>query len=439
MTGNQTSCVTRLYETDQTIVVAAMGFGKTVVTLTAINELLRDNVLVRVLIIAPLKVARTVWQQEAAKWSHTSEPLALAVGTDKTRRAAFESDARIVVTNYENIPWAAKAGLLEGFDGIVYDELSKLKKAGGRTFKAIRKCLHGFKWRVGLTGTPVSEDFQGLYGQVLMIDGGKRLGTRFDRFRHAHFVSYDPGGFIWEMIDPKGVRLLDSIKDLIFIADNDAYKKSLPSITRAVVSYELPREGRLAYNEMKKTAVLEMGDETFTAANAAVLTGKLQQISSGFLYREDDAPVDLHRARFLALRKLLSRIPAGENVLIAYWYKHELETLLYGLAGAVAMTGTGDEKVMADWNAGRIKILLVQPRSCGHGIQLQHGGSTLVWYGPVWSRDLTEQTEARLWRQGQKKPVNVYTLAGSKTIDELIIAKVESKGGYQELLTAHLS
>lgn len=430
LTENQNRGIGRLFESDSTLFCADMGFGKTIVTLTALAELLEEGVIGRVLIVGPLKVVNTVWRQEAAKWSHTERlTFAIATGTPAQRCHAIESDAQIVLINFENLAWACKHYKNNlPFDGLVIDELSKLKNSGGAGFKALRHRLHVFKWRAGLTGTPVSEDFEGLYGMTFVLDSGERLGTRKDLFMRRYFFPTDYNEYNWELIDPTGVTLLDKVKDLIFVADNAAYKETLPAIVHKTVPVILDSKSRVLYEAMKIDAVID----DITADNAAVVVGKLAQICSGWLYREDEPTLAIHEAKLDAL----DAMDLSGNVVIAYWYKEDLARLEKRYPAGV--TFDGSEKMIQLWNTGKIKMLFIQPRSAGHGLQLEKGGNTLIWYSPVWSRDLTEQTEARIWRQGQKHTVNVYTLCVADSIESEMMKRVDGKGGYAELLAAHL-
>jgi len=415
-----------------------MGFGKTVCTLSAIAELLADGVLKKVLILAPLKVCKTVWRQEALLWEHTAHlKIAAAIGTERARLAAINSDADVVLMNYENLVWFCTTFKRDdhGFDGLVCDEISKLKNSTGAGFKKFKARLPAFKWRVGLTGTPVSEDFQGLYGQTFILDSGARFGTRKDVFLHKYFYATDYMEYNWELIDPTGATILNVVKDLIFIADNAAYQKTLPPIHHHQIPVVLPDDARATYETLKKDCAV--GD--ITADNAAVLVGKLLQVASGFLYGDPELGIDLqfiHDAKLVECAKIVEA--HSGPVVIAYWFKEDFDRLCKRFPNAVALAGGDDQETIARWNRGEIDILLLQPRSAGHGLQLQSGGSCLIWYGAVWSRDLTEQTEARLHRQGQKNSVDVYTLCAVDTVDELVVDRVESKAGYKDLLTAHL-
>jgi SNF2 family DNA or RNA helicase len=437
LSANQDLCLTRLFETDATLVVAEMGFGKTVVTLSAIKELIDDGVITRVLILAPLKVCRTVWQAEAAKWSHLHGlTIAAATGKPEERVNAIKSTAQIVLMNYENVPWFCDTfKSAHGFDGLVCDEITKLKSSSGKGFKKLRHRVSEFVWRVGLSGTPVSEDFESLFALSYVLDSGERFGGRKDAFLRKYFYPTDYNEYNWELIDETGAALLDKVADLLFIADNETYKKTLPPISYHTELVTLPDHAREIYETMKADAVV--GD--ISADNAAVVVGKLLQIASGFLYGDDELGIPLeliHDCKLRAVHDLVRSLHAP--VVIAYWFKHDFELLKANFPHAGVLGGTNDQRTIEAWNSGRLEVLLLQPRSAGHGIQLQGGGSNIIWYGPVWSRDLVLQTNARLHRQGQKDAVNVYTVIADDTIDGDVMDRVENKGGYAKLLAAYL-
>jgi SNF2 family DNA or RNA helicase len=438
LSENQELCLTRLFETDATLVVAEMGFGKTVVTLSAIKELIDDGVITRVLILAPLKVINTlVWQKDIAKWSQLQGlTITAATGIPEERVNAIKSSAQIVLMNYENVPWFCDTFKSKHtFDGLVCDEITKLKSNGSRGYKKLRHRAKDFVWRVGLSGTPVSEDFESLFSMTYILDMGERFGGKKDAFLKKYFYPTDYKQRNWELLDETGAALLSKMADLVFLADNAAYTKTLPPISYHTELVTLPDHARDIYETMKEDAVV--GD--ISADNAAVVVGKLLQIASGFMYGDDKLGIPLeliHDCKLRAVHDLVRSLHAP--VVIAYWFKHDFELLKANFPHAGVLGGTNDQRTIEAWNSGRLEVLLLQPRSAGHGIQLQGGGSNIIWYGPVWSRDLVLQTNARLHRQGQKDAVNVYTVIADDTIDGDVMDRVENKGGYAELLAAYL-
>ncbi len=422
---DQQGAIDRLYEHDETIIIAEMGGGKTIITLTAIAELLEDNVLKNVLIIAPLKVCQTVWRQEAQKWAHTENILiAVACGSEKKRREAVEARAQITVINFENVAWLMKNyGKLGFWDGLVVDELTKLKAVGGKTFKALRPRLKDFSWRVGLTGTPVSEDFEGLYAMAMVIDCGKALGTRFDAFKNTYFFPTDFQQYNWALHDGASDNILMRVENLIY--DLESYTAELPPITYETVELTMPIELKARYDEFKHTNILAFDDDELDAVaadTAAVLSGKLQQLASGFIYDENGDSVLICDYRLRALESLLYGLK--RPVVVCYWFKADLIAMRERFPLCVVL-GDDVEENSRRWNNGEIDMLLLHPRSAGHGLQLQFGGCDMIWYSPTWSRDLWLQTNARLWRRGQTKPVTITSIIAKHTVDELVQARIE--------------
>lgn len=443
LTTDQQTAITQAFENDATLLVGDMGVGKTIITLTAVKELFVEGAISRVLVVAPLKVANTRWQQECTNWEHTrAMTVGIATGTPKQRLAVLSDiNNDIVVINFENLAWFCKTYKdTHLFDGLVIDELTKLKESGGAAFKKLRHRLHAFKWRLGLTGTPVSENFESLYAMCMVLDSGERLGTRKDVFMRKYFYPTDFNEYNWELLDDTGGTLLAAVDDLVHVIDTTAYQASLPPFVFHPIKVELDTKSRMAYESLKLDSVLDMdGGGILTADNAAVLTGKLQQLANGFLYDEDGADGQttcLHTLKIDACKRVVSEIDAP--VIISYWYKEDLKRLKLAFPHGIHLDGKNDDLVMSAWNRGAIDVLFIHPLAAGHGIELQHGGSDFIFYSPIWSRDQKMQVMGRVRRKGQKaKQVNVYTVMADDTVDELIDDRVESKAGYEELLMAH--
>lgn len=437
LTPDQQAAVTRLYETDETLLVAEMGAGKTIIALTAVEELLSERILSRVLVVAPVKVANNVWSKEFDKWIHTSGlRINVATGNEKQRHDAFMRDSDILVINFENLPWFFKRyGKDHHCDGLVIDELSRLKSSGGAQFKSLRHKLKTFSWRVGMTGTPVSEDYLGLFAQAMVCDQGTRLGTNFQIFKRKYFYATDYQGYNWEIRGEREEKaLMHAVSDLIHIVPG--YSETLPELVKRQHTVIMPDQAWDVYTTLAKDGIAE----GVTADNAAVLSGKLQQIASGFLYQEDDEAITLHHAKLDACRALVDATEG--NTVIAYWYQHDRDALLAAFPGADCL-GSGVSKsetarIIERWNSGETKVLLLHPKSAGHGLQLEQGGADLIFYGPIWSRDAFDQTVARLWRQGQRSAVHVTTLVVAGSVDELIVARSGVKKEYYERFKAHL-
>jgi hypothetical protein len=404
-----------------------MGAGKTVCALTAASELLCDGVCSRILVVAPLKVCNKVWRQEHLKWSHLEHlNVGIATGSEANRKAAIESDAEIVVINFENLKWLFKHYKKNNFDGLIVDELSKLKASGGSNFKALRPQRKKMKWAVGMTGTPVSENWLGLYGQMLIVDGGAALGTRKDKYLGQYFYPTDYNQYNWELRDGSAEQIADVIRDVVHVMPD--YRGELKPKEHIRITVALPETVRDIYNTLRDDFCID----EIEAPNAAVLTGKLQQVAAGFLYREDQPALELHTAKLEALAAWVGKEP----LMVCYWFKHELAALQAQYPEAMTL----DEKgAVEEWNAGRLNMLLVHPRSGGHGLNLAPGGALIVWLSPTWSRDLFEQTNARLWRRGQTKVVRVVELLCFDTVDDVVAARVESKADYHTLLLEHFT
>ena len=448
LTCNQNAAVDRLFEYDRTFLVADMGSGKTVVALTAMAELLEQGVVSHVLVVAPLKVARTVWAQEAKLWSHLHHlDIAVAVGDAKTRQKAVSRGAAITVINFENLPWLLrKAKLPCDYDGLVIDELSKMKAVGGAGFKALRPKLKSmFGWRVGLTGTPVSEDWEGLYGQVMVLDDGVALGTRRDVFYQKWFNQTDYKGYSFELKAGAATDIADRIRGLVHVLPD--YRAELPPIKYRNVLLDMPTEVSEAYDAMVKDMAVEISGANveIIADSSAALVGKLQQCASGFLYGEGEygrETIRLSEYRVEAVCKRVAKyVSAGSNVMVPYWFQADYPLLRERLEEAGFRVGAvvdGVERAVANWNAGNLEVLLLHPRSAGHGLNLAMGGNIIIWFAPVWSRDLWEQTNARLWRRGQTKPVTVEVCMASGSVDELVQEKVRGKESFTKLFQKHL-
>lgn len=442
LSENQQLAIDRLYETNQTLLIANMGAGKTVILLSAIKELIQAGTIERVLIFGPLKVVSTVWQAEACKWGHT-EALNIRLCTgNPTQRDKIVSDAQndkgILLVNYDLMAWFFnRYKKKHQFDGIVFDEISKLK-AGGKGFKRLRTHIESFNWRVGMTGTPVAEDFIGLYYQTYALDAGKRFGSRRDRFLMEYFYPTDYQQYNWAMKNSSAARITNKLSDLVYTVPD--YRGELPALNMIKSYVKLPVKVMNMYHEFSRTQVLEInGFPPQSAENAAVLTGKLQQIASGSIYIYDTygerkSYAMLHTVKLKRCKELVETMN-GEPTIICYWFKHELELLQRQFPNAVNLDAKGAQEA---WNAGQVQVLLMQPMSASHGIELQHGGHNMIIMSPVWSNDITEQTIARIWRKGQTKPVNVYEIIANGTVDEMIVDRVEGKKKFDEMFTGML-
>jgi len=359
------------------------------------------------------------------------------VGSVKERVAALEADADIVVINFENLAWLMKTYKGRGighFDGLVIDEITKLSEVGSKTFKALRPRLPMFKWRVGATGTAVSENWMKLFGMMLLLDSGEALGTRKDLFLRKYFYATDFQEYNWELQEGAVERLSAAIAHLVWTMPD--YRHELPALTVETVPIEMPAGLRDVYDEMKGTMACTIDGEEMLADNSAVLQGKLAQLASGFIYIGDEDlgdrdVVEVSEYRFDCLMDALE-VSDGPT-LVVYWFTADRDLLLDCIPEAVHMDSKNSEEISARWNAGEIDILLMHPRSGGHGLNLAKGGHEIIWYTPYWSRDLFEQTNARLWRRGQEHPVRVRELIAVDSVDELMQQRVKDKAEFEHL------
>lgn len=441
LTPDQQAAIDRIYGFDHTFLIAKMGAGKTVCTLTAFKELQDEKVLSRLLVIAPLKVCDNVWAFEHTKWAHLKHlTVAVATGNAVKRVRAVECDSDILVVNIENLAWLFETYKdTHGCDGLVVDELSKFKSIGGKAFKKLRRRINDFVWRVGMTGTPVSEDWTGIYGQMMIVDGGQRLGTNNQKFLDEYFYPTDYMRRNWALKEGMEQALTDAIKDCVHVMPD--YRDELPPINYVIEKVQLPKQAGEIYAALKKDMLVQVGDGALVIApNEAVLTGKLAQAASGFLYNEDETTTTIHRAKIDRVHEIVNA--STSPILLAYWFQHDRELLQTELNAPIYGGSKSKSKTRAlemAWNNGDHSVMMIHPRSGGHGLNLPKGGHTVLWYGPQWSRDLWEQLNARLWRKGQTKPVTVIVIEAENTIDPIISARVDGKGGFDVALMGHLA
>jgi len=419
-----------IYEHDRAMVLAPVGAGKTAITLTGMWEMLRDQHVRRFLVLAPKRVCTDVWPVEAPKWAPFMS-LAVAVGTPKERTAALKSKAQVVVTNYDNIQWLAEQPL--NFDGIVFDELTRLKNPSGTRFKALLKVMEPMRVRWGLTGSFTSNGLEDVFGQCKIIDQNL-LGRAKGAFMQQYFVLMNPEFDEWVPRPGALDKVMHKIKPATYVLEPGEYKDKLPPCHHVEVVCKMDLT---PYNKLKKEFVLD----TITAVNAGVVTGKLQQLASGFVYdtnsEASDAPgkftvtqtpVWYSSHKFDRLEELLQENQHA-NTIIAYTYKEELAEL----KRRFSVTTLDDDDAIARWNAGKVRILAVHPKSAGHGLNLQHGGQHMVFLSLPWSLELFEQTVGRLHRSGQRHDVWVYVLMTEKTVDEKIWAALHTKQAVSEI------
>ena len=415
-------------------VLLDMGVGKTIITLTAIDALVRDLFDVsRVLVIAPLRVARDTWPAELRKWEHLKGlTYSVAVGTEEERRAALRERTVIHIINRENVDWLVnKSGIPFYYDMVVIDELSSFKSHQTKRFRALMKVRPKVKRIVGLTGTPSSNGLMDLWAEFRLLDMGKRLGRFIGQYREAFFVpdkrnqhmifSYTPKAGAEEEIYRQISDITISMKAGDFL--------EMPERIESEVVVALSEKERARYERMKTEMVLELGGTEIDAVSAAALSNKLLQMANGAVYDEEGNSTALHSRKLDALEDIIEAAN-GKPLLVAYWYKHDRERIMARFDARDIKTSAD----ISDWNAGKIPVALIHPASAGHGLNLQEGGSALVWFGLTWSLELYQQTNARLWRQGQKSTVVIQHIIAKDTIDERVLATLAKKDKTQAAL-----
>ena len=417
----QESAADFLYEHDRAMVLAPVGAGKTAITLTAMWEMVRDSHVKRWLVLAPKRVCTDVWPVEAPKWAPLLG-LAVAVGTPKQRLAALQSKAQVVVTNYDNIQWLADQKFT--FDGVVFDELTKLKNPSGARFKALHKVLDSpVRW--GLTGSFTSNGLEDVFGQCKIIDQSL-LGRSKGAFMQQYFIENRRPDFTEWTPRPGALEaVMKRIRPATFVLEPGEYKDKLPPCH--MVEIRVDMQDRKPYETMKKDFVVELADAQAIALNAAVVTQKLQQMASGFVYTPEPHWLGFHK--FNALDDLLDENQHA-NTIVVYQYQEELAELRRRYSQLVTLD---DDNAIGRWNAGSVRLLAVHPKSAGHGLNLQHGGHHMVFLSLPWSLELYEQTVGRLHRSGQSRDVWVYLLMAKDSVDEKIWGALHDKRAIAEV------
>jgi len=413
-----------------------MGLGKTVIALSAIWDLAFDFFEVsKVLVVAPLRVARDTWPAEIEKWEHLKYmTYSVVVGTEEERRQALLKKALVYIINRENVDWlVSKSGVPFRFDMVVIDELSSFKSHTSKRFKSLLKVRPRIKRIVGLTGTPSGNGLMDLWAEFRLLDMGKRLGRYISHYREAFFepdkrnqmmvFSYKPRpGAAKEIYQLIGDMTI-SMKSLDFLP--------MPKLIMNEVHVKLSPAERKVYDELRKKMALSIEGKEIDAANAAALSGKLLQMANGAVYDDNHKPIRIHDRKLDALEDLVEAAN-GKPILIAYWFKHDLARMKERLS----IREIRSSKDITDWNEGKIPVAAIHPASAGHGLNLQAGGSVLIWFGLTWSLELYQQTNARLWRQGQKHTVIIEHIVTEGTIDEQVMWALQSKNKTQEALIA---
>ena len=413
---------------------------KTIITLTAIYHLLFDWFDVRkVLIIAPLRVARDTWSAEIEKWEHLNMlTYSVVIGTEKERLSALQKKAHVYLINRENVEWLImKSGYAFDFDMLVIDELSSFKNHQTKRFKSLMKVRPKVKRVVGLTGTPSSNGLMDLWAEFRLLDLGHRLGRYITRYRETYFLPDKRNGMIVYSYKPKEgaeEEIYQRISDVTISMKAKDYL-DMPECINNVVEVQMDEKETEKYRILKKDMVLKVGSSEIDVLNAASLSNKLLQMANGAIYDQEKTVIPIHDHKLDALEDIIEAAN-GKPVLVAYWFKHDLERIKERLHKLHIPFSTMDSSdSIRKWNSGQLPVALIHPASAGHGLNLQSGGSCLVWFGLTWSLELYQQTNARLWRQGQKsRTVVIHHIVTKGTIDERVMKALESKDKIQKAL-----
>lgn len=410
-----------------------MGMGKTAATLMAIKSLLYDSFTVsNVLVIAPLRVAEATWSDECNEWDELKDLTVVPViGPLKKRLEALATSADIHTINRENVSWLVDHYKTRWpFDMVVIDESSSFKSNKSQRFKALRRVRPLIHRIVELTGTPVPNGLMDLWSQAYLLDRGKRLGRTIGAYRRRWFTPGRGSGYVvydWRPRDGAEQEIYQALSDICVSMKAKDYIQ-LPPVLYNRVSVRLPPVAQKAYKQLERDLVLQLGEDDVVASTAAVLSNKLIQMTSGAVYNEDGKAIDVHHAKLDALQEIVEDNP-HKPVMVFYWFRHDLDRLQAIFPQARILSSHQDIK---DWNAGRISLLLVHPASAGHGLNLQYGGSVIVWYSLSWSLELYQQANKRLHRSGQQHTVVIHHLIAEGTIDEDVMQALARKRAGQE-------
>ena len=444
----QKYCVDYIKSHPVTALFLDCGLGKTIISLTAINDLILDDFSVsRVLVIAPLRVT-AVWKAEISKWAHLKDlDVSLIVGSAKERKEAVNSSALIHVINRENVKWLVEHFETNRFrwsyDMVVIDELSSFKSYRSQRFKALKRVRPFVKRWVGLTGTPTSNGLMDLWAEICILDGGQRLGRYIGRFRDSYFkpASLNPStGVVFSYVPRPGAeeQIYERISDITISMRAMDYIQ-MPECLYVDHEVEMSPAEKKLYDQLRTDLIIPTDDGDIDAANAASLANKLLQMANGAVYDENKVARGIHSRKLEMLEDLIEAAN-GQPVLVAYWYQHDKARILAHLAragyGAADVRTLKTAEEIEDWNNGRIPVALIHPASAGHGLNIQEGGHILIWFGLTWSLELYQQTNARLWRQGQRSTVTIHHIITKDTVDTDVLAALASKDVTQEKLIA---
>lgn len=432
----QRIAIQRLLDNPKYGLLLGMGLGKTIITLSAVAELMYNRFEVkRVLLIAPKRVTYTTWQEESLKFDHTRMlRFSLVVGDLKERKQALGAKSDVFLINRENVSWLCEYYNYDlPFDMLVLDESSSFKNPQAKRFRALKRARASFNRVVLLTGTPAPNSLLELWPQLYLLDGGERLGKTITQYRNTYFKPDKTNGHVvysYKLKDANAEREIYRRISSICMSLVSETCITLPDKLILTTRLRMPEDIKRQYKKLVRDLVLQLGDETITALNAASLSNKLLQLANGSIYDEEHTAHTIHDFKLQALQGILQEKVQGP-ALVFYSFLHDKERILNRFPEARELKTAED---IRDWNAGRIKLLLAHPASCGYGINLQAGGRTIIWYGLTWSLEQYQQANARLYRQGQAKQVRIYHLVMTGTIDEQVMAALQSKKVGQDAL-----
>lgn len=421
-------------DNEESAVFLECGLGKSVITLTAIKNLMARGEVSRVLVVAPLRVGKTTWPEEIGKWDHLGGlTYAVAIGSVAERLNALKTQADITIINRENVEWLIdKSGMPFDYDMLVIDELSSFKSFKAKRFKALLKVRPQITRVVGLTGTPSSNGLMDLWAEFRLLDLGERLGRYITRYRLAYFTPDKRNAqvvFSYKPLPGAEERIYDKIDDITISMRASDYLK-LPSLVMNTVVVEMGEKEKDIYDNLCDDMVVSLGESEIDAVNAASLSNKLLQMANGAVYGEEQSVHHIHDEKLNALEDLIESAN-GKPVLVAYWFKHDLARIKAKFPFVREIKTDADIRA---WNRGEVEVGVIHPASAGHGLNLQTGGSTLIWFGLTWSLELYQQTNARLYRQGQKNTVVIHHIVTKGTIDERVLKALEKKEKTQNSL-----
>lgn len=431
----QKMAIEKIYETPRCGLFLEMGLGKTVITLTALEDMIYNSFEVgKVLVIAPLRVAEDTWSRESAKWEHLKHlRIAKILGTAAQRRAALAAEADIYIINRENVVWLCNELSVAGgwiFDAVVIDELSSFKSPKAQRFKALRRYITRSSRVIGLTGTPAPNGLIDLWSQIYLLDGGERLGRTVTGFRERYFLPDKRNQttiFSYKPKENADNAIWSKLSDICVSMRTEDWL-TLPERIDNVVTVHMTDKQRAAYEKFERDRYIQFIEGEISAVSAAALTNKLLQYSNGAMYKTDGGYIETCEGKLDALEDIIEAAN-GKPVLCFYSYKHDLARIQNRFPQAVKLSSAED---IERWNNGEIELLLAHPAGAGHGLNLQAGGNIIVWFGLTWSLELYQQANARLYRQGQKNAVIIHHLLTENTVDERVYQSLQDKGEVQD-------